>query len=49
MEIVDTDFNFLFSIRALPNLILPFFLASIIERYGMKRTLLTLSALCCMG
>jgi MFS family permease len=49
MGIVDTDFNLFFSMRSFPNLIVPFFLAAFIDRYGMKRVLLTLSALCCVG
>ncbi|CDW86836.1 major facilitator superfamily protein [Stylonychia lemnae] len=49
MGIIDSDFNLIICIRNLPNLIVPFVLANFIEKYGMKKTLISLSIMCSLG
>lgn len=49
MGIIDSDFNLMICIRNLPSLFVPFILANAIQKYGMKKSLITLSLLCCLG
>eukprot|EP00347_Sterkiella_histriomuscorum_P019370 403341886 len=49
MEIKDTQFNLLFSVRSVFTLFLPFFLGQIVDRFGIKKCLLTLCGFCALG
>eukprot|EP00347_Sterkiella_histriomuscorum_P006367 403353031 len=49
MGIDDSDFNLLICVRNLPSLFVPFILARVIDKYGLKNALITLSLCCLVG
>ncbi|CDW88287.1 major facilitator superfamily domain-containing protein 1 [Stylonychia lemnae] len=49
MNIIETDFNLLFSIRGLSNLFMPFLIGTIVEKFGFKYCLMLLCTFCTIG
>ena len=49
MEITETQFNLLYSVYSLPNIIVPFFGGYLLDKFGSRKLILILSAILFLG
>ena len=49
MEITETQFNLLYSVYSLPNIIVPFLGGYLLDKFGSRKLILILSAIIFLG